>query len=101
MKSPASKSFCVTWLARLPALLSSLLESLGSLALALVLALFAQTDQLDVADWQSLREADQPPYTDEEIPEQAPEPPPQWPHLPPAGVVPQVPPEETEYRDHV
>jgi NADH-quinone oxidoreductase subunit K len=72
----------------------------AAVALALVLTLFAQTDQLDVVAWQDLREADQPPYTDEEIPELAPQPP-QWPHLPPAGLVPQVPPEETEYRNHV
>jgi NADH-quinone oxidoreductase subunit K len=73
----------------------------AAVALALVLTLFAQTDQLDVVDWQSLREADQPPFTDAEIPEQDPQPPPQWPHLPPAGVDPQVSSDETEYRNHV
>jgi NADH-quinone oxidoreductase subunit K len=73
----------------------------AAIALALVLMLFAQTEQLDVAAWQSLREDDQPPYIDEEIPEPRSEPPPQWPHLPPAGVSPQVSPEETDYRQHV
>lgn len=73
----------------------------AAVAMALVLTLFRQTQQLDVADWQSLREDDQPAYIDEELPELRPQPPPNWPHLPPAGVAPEVSPEDTEYRHHV
>jgi NADH-quinone oxidoreductase subunit K len=73
----------------------------AAIAMALVLSMFRQTEQLDVADWQSLREDDQSPYTDEMVPELPPKPTPEWPHLAPAGKAPQVTPEETDYRPHV
>ena len=73
----------------------------AAVALALVLMLFGQTGRLDVADWQQLREANQPEFVDREVPEEEPEPPLHWPHLPPAGVRPPETPEQNEFRDHV
>ena len=40
----------------------------AAIALALVVALFRRRGNLDVADWQSLREANQPPFRDEPLP---------------------------------
>lgn len=73
----------------------------AAVALALITALFRQYGKLDVADWHLLREANQPPFEDEPLPpapEDQFEP---WPSLPPAGVQPVVPREETEYRPKV
>jgi NADH-quinone oxidoreductase subunit K len=73
----------------------------AALALALILTLFARHGTLDIVDWQSLREANQPPFVDEPLtppPAEHEEP---MPHLPPAGVEPVVPREETEYRPKV
>jgi NADH-quinone oxidoreductase subunit K len=71
----------------------------AAIALALLLMLFQRTGRLDVAVWQSLREANQPPW-----PREADEPDTQpgeaWPKLPPAGVRPEVSPEQTDYRPH-
>ncbi|MBS0211082.1 MAG: NADH-quinone oxidoreductase subunit NuoK [Planctomycetes bacterium] len=53
-------------------------------ALALVLMLYHHTDRLDIADWQSLREANQPAFIDEELPADI-HPKPEWPELTPAG----------------
>ena len=72
----------------------------AAIALALVLALFARRGDLDIADWQLLREANQPPFQ-EESPEVSPEQPEPSPHLVPAGVAPQIPREETDYRPRV
>ena len=69
--------------------------------MALVLSMFRQTEQLDVADWQALREDDQAPYTDDADSELPPRPAPEWPHLAPAGKAPEVTPEDTDYRPHV
>lgn len=74
----------------------------AAIALALAVALFAQSGSLDVAVWHELREANQPAFVDEEIPEEDPRQPVEaWPHLPPAGVQPQVTAEETDYRARV
>jgi len=73
----------------------------AAIALALILMLFQRRGNLDIMVWQDLREADLPAHVDRELPE-APEPPrPEWPHLPPAGVEPEVPREQTDYRSHV
>jgi len=55
-----------------------------------------------VAAWHELRESNQPPFVDQEVPEVEPrEPAEAWPRLPPAGIQPEVPPEETQYRGRV
>lgn len=72
----------------------------AAIALALILMLFRRRGSLDIALWQELREADQPAYVDRKLPSPLPEPP-VWPELPPAGVKPEVPPEQTDYRSHV
>jgi NADH-quinone oxidoreductase subunit K len=73
----------------------------SALVLALVLALFARRGQLDIADWQLLREANQPLFQDEPLPPEPPKHPEPLPHLPPAGVQPEIPREETDYRPKV
>jgi NADH-quinone oxidoreductase subunit K len=72
----------------------------AAIALVLVLMLFQRTGRLDVAVWQELREANQPAYVDEDVAEEV-HPSLESPHLPPAGVAPQVSPDQTEYREHV
>ena len=72
----------------------------AAIALALVLMLFRRTGKLDIADWQNVREEDQPPFVDRELPEQPDETPP-WPRLTPAGVEPPGSTVETPYRSHV
>jgi NADH-quinone oxidoreductase subunit K len=73
----------------------------AALALAIILALFARRGTLDIVDWQVLREANQPAFAEEPLPP----PPPDWseplPHLPPAGVQPEIPREEIAYRPRV
>jgi NADH-quinone oxidoreductase subunit K len=73
----------------------------AAIALSLVTMLFERKGTLDIADWQQLREANQPPYVDEELPEPPPEGPHEWPTLPPAGVEPKPREEEIIYRSHV
>jgi NADH-quinone oxidoreductase subunit K len=72
----------------------------AAVALALVLMLYHRRGRLDVAEWRLLREANQPPFHEEpaEAPPDQPEP---LPHLAPAGVAPQSPREETDYRPRV
>ena len=73
----------------------------AAVALALVVTLFQRRGNLDVAAWQALRESNQPAMAEGTLP---PEPPPSgqpWPHLPPAGVQPEIPREETDYRPNV
>jgi len=73
----------------------------AAIALALILVLYQRRGTLDVALWQDLRESDQPRHVDEPIFE-PPEPAePEWPHLAPAGVQPEIPSEQTDYRPHV
>jgi NADH-quinone oxidoreductase subunit K len=71
----------------------------AAIALALILMLFARRGSLDIADWQRLREANQPPFVDEPLPPPQPDEP--LPRLPPAGVEPEIPREEIEYRPKV
>jgi NADH-quinone oxidoreductase subunit K len=73
----------------------------AAIALALVLMLFERHGKLDAADWQQLREANQPVFEDELLPEPPPEHPIEWPRLPPAGIQPEISREETEYRARV
>jgi len=73
----------------------------AAIALALILMLFQRSGSLDIVIWQELREANQPPYVDQEIPELPPEEPPDWPRLAPAGREPETQPEETRYRRDV
>lgn len=82
-------------------LIIAVAASEAAIALAVVLMLFQRGGSLDVALWQSLREANQPPYVDRELPEEPPEEPPAWPTLTPAGVSPKIPREEIDYRPHV
>lgn len=72
----------------------------AAIALAMILMLFRRRGSLDIALWQELREANVPAHVDHEVPEDE-EQPVEWPHLPPAGVAPQIPREETDYRSHV
>jgi NADH-quinone oxidoreductase subunit K len=73
----------------------------AAIALALVVALFRRSGNLDVAVWQQLREDNQPPFEEPELPEEPLEQPAAWPTLAPAGLLPEVPPEQTDYRSHV
>jgi NADH-quinone oxidoreductase subunit K len=73
----------------------------AALALALILMLFHRRGSLDVAVWQQLREANAPPHVDRELPEEAAYQPTPWPTLTPSGVQPEIPREQTDYRDHV
>ncbi len=73
----------------------------AAIALAVVLMLYQRRGSLDIALWQGLREANQPPYVDEGLPEEESRQTPEWPKLPAAGPAPQIPREETDYRAHV
>jgi NADH-quinone oxidoreductase subunit K len=72
----------------------------AAIALAIVLMLYQRRGSLDIALWQGLRESNQPPYVDQE-PEEPPEQAPVWPTLTRAGLAPEIPREETDYRPHV
>ena len=72
----------------------------AAIALALVLMLYHQRGSLDIAIWQDMREDDQPPFVDQEIPEEV-EPEAVWPTLTPAGVQPAVDIEELTHRPKV
>lgn len=72
----------------------------AAIALALVLMLFHSSGRLDVAVWQHLRESNQAPFVDAELPEAEAEEP-QWPELTPAGVEPEHSPDEVVHRGHV
>lgn len=73
----------------------------SAIALALVLMLFGRRGKLDIVDWQSLREANQPPFLDEPLPPELPEESEPLPHLAPAGVQPEMRREEIDYRPHI
>ena len=73
----------------------------AAIALALVLMLSRRSGNLDIAAWGSLREDNLPPLEDREIPEEPAQQPEAWPTLPPAGVAPEVSPEQTDYRPRV
>ncbi|MGE0606523.1 MAG: NADH-quinone oxidoreductase subunit NuoK [Pirellulales bacterium] len=72
----------------------------AAIALALVLMLFQRSGTLDIAAWQNIREEDQQPFVDEQIPEQ-PGDKRQWPQLTPSGVEPAGSRQEALYRNHV
>lgn len=73
----------------------------AAIVLALLVTLFQRSGHLDIAGWQTLREANQPQYQDQPaMPTQEDGHKP-WPHLPPAGVAPEVPPEKIDYRPKV
>jgi NADH-quinone oxidoreductase subunit K len=72
----------------------------AAIVLALVITLYHSRRQLDVAGWQTLREANQAAFHDEPLPPEL-EVPESWPHLAPAGIAPEVPPEKTDYRPNV
>jgi NADH-quinone oxidoreductase subunit K len=73
----------------------------AAIALALVVMLFRRSGNLDVTVWQALREADQPAFVEEEIPEDEGPEPPAWPRLPQAGRTPEPDPQQTGYRSRV
>ena len=73
----------------------------AAVALALVLMLFHRTGKLDIAEWRGLREANQPAFQEEPLPEAPSDQMEPLPHLPPAGVAPEIPREETDYRPRV
>lgn len=73
----------------------------AALALALVLMLFHRRGSLDVAVWQQLRESNVPPHVDHELPEQPASQQSPWPTLTPSGIQPEIPREQTDYRNHV
>jgi len=70
----------------------------AAIALALVLMLFRASGSLDIAAWQRLREANQPAFVDEAVPEPPVQEGPAWPRLTVAGTEPELDPEETDYR---
>ena len=72
----------------------------AGIALVLFLMLAKQAGNLDIAAWQFTREANSEPFVDREVPEDIEEAP-IWPTLTPAGVDPEVDPEETMYRSNV
>lgn len=72
----------------------------AGIALALVLMLYHRSGKLDIAFWQTLREANQPRYVDHLLPDE-PVQPEHWPSLPTAGVEPRQPVEELIHRSHV
>ena len=73
----------------------------AAIALALVLMLFARRGNMDIAEWQYLRESNQPLFRDEPLPAEPCDRLAPLPQLPPAGVQPEVPREETDYRPRV
>jgi NADH-quinone oxidoreductase subunit K len=72
----------------------------AAVALALILTLFYRRGKLDVAEWHFLREANQPPFCDEPLAEEPRQEEP-LPHLAPAGVQPEIPREEIDFRPRV
>jgi NADH-quinone oxidoreductase subunit K len=72
----------------------------AGIALALILMLYHQSGKLDIAVWQTIREANQPKFVDRALPEETHDVA-HWPKLPPAGVEPEQPLEELIHRSHV
>ena len=73
----------------------------AGVGLVLILMLCRQAGNLDVASWQTSREADIPPFVDAEVPEERDLTQQRWPVLTPAGVEPETDPEEQMHRSHV
>jgi NADH-quinone oxidoreductase subunit K len=72
----------------------------AAIALALVLMLFRRSGNLDIVFWHQLREENQQPYVDQQVPEEREEEP-LWPRLSPAGIEPRRNEEEEIHRSHV
>jgi NADH-quinone oxidoreductase subunit K len=72
----------------------------AGIALALVLMLFQRSGNLDLVFWQELREEGQSAFVARELPEEAVEAR-VWPHLPAAGIEPEVDEEEMLHRSRV
>jgi NADH-quinone oxidoreductase subunit K len=74
----------------------------AAIALALVITLVRRSGKLDIAVWHQLREDNQPPPEEVELPEEPSERPEAWPSLATAGLRPEkIPPEQTDHRRHV
>jgi NADH-quinone oxidoreductase subunit K len=74
----------------------------AAVGLALITVIFRRSGSLDIAYWHQVREANQPAFVDEEIPEDADIGESHWPELTPAGIVPEeVDVEEVYHRTHV
>lgn len=81
-------SYRGTWSGQVLALMSlAVAAGEAAIALALVVALFRRTGSLDVSLWQELREPDQPPLIDDDVPFD-PETPTVWPKLTLSGLLP-------------
>jgi NADH-quinone oxidoreductase subunit K len=70
----------------------------AAIALALVVTMFVRSGKLDIAAWQDLREADQPPFEEADLPPEPCDEPAAWPHLAPAGIEPSTSDEKENYR---
>jgi NADH-quinone oxidoreductase subunit K len=70
------------------------------IALALILMLFQRSHTLDASFWKDLREEGQPPFIDRELPEARVDNS-VWPKLTPAGIEPEVDPDEHLHRSQV
>ena len=73
----------------------------AAIALALILMLFRASGSLDIAVWHRLREANQPAFVDEQIPEPPSKGETQWPRLAPAGVEPERDRDDTDFRRNI
>jgi len=72
----------------------------AGIALAMILMLYHRSGNLDIVFWQNLREENQPPHVDREVPEDV-DAPQTWPTLTPAGVEPELDVEKTLHRSKV
>ncbi len=72
----------------------------AAIVLALILSLFRRAGNLDMFAWSQLREANQPPFIDEEVPEEF-EQPKVWPKLTPAGIEPEPDEDDLFHRSRV
>ena len=73
----------------------------AAIALAIVLMLFERKGHLDIAAWDELRESNQPPFEEEPLAPETGDEPKEWPHLTPAGVLPESVAERESYRPEV
>jgi NADH-quinone oxidoreductase subunit K len=73
----------------------------AAIALALVLMLFERKGHLDLAMWHELRESNQPPFAEAPLSPEEEQQPDHWPHLTPAGVLPESIPEKESFRREV
>ncbi len=79
-----------TWGGQIFAIVSlAIAAAEAAIALALIVVLFRRQGSLDVSIWQDLREDDQPPILDDKVLDEA-LPERQWPHLYPAGRLPEL-----------